>query len=100
MPAVGGAGSLSTYAQEMAFFTPGGFSSEKDKQLVNTILGQGHSSILASRDLGTQHPGLYLKIKLLLLTLVGSTSKIISVIAYLPQFLPYRELMQMVLQQK
>lgn len=38
-----GAGSPSTHAQEMAFFTPGGFSSEKDKQLVNNHPGSGPS---------------------------------------------------------
>lgn len=78
MPTVGGAGSPSSCAQEMAFLTPGGFSSEKDKLLVNTILGQNQPSILATGDLGTQHPGLYLRIKLLLLTLAGGTCKTIS----------------------
>jgi len=43
MPTAGSAGSPSTHAQEMAFFTPGGFSSEKDKQLVNNHPGSGPS---------------------------------------------------------
>lgn len=58
MATVGGAGSLSTHAQEMAFLAPGGFSSVKYKLLVLTIPGQNHPSILATGDLGTQHPGL------------------------------------------
>lgn len=62
----------------MSFLSPEGFNPEKDKLLVSTILDQDHPSILARGDLGGQHPGLYLKVKLSLLTLVGSTSKTIS----------------------
>lgn len=78
MPSVGGAVSPSTHVQEMPFLSQGGFSPEKDKLLVHTILGQDHFSILARRDLGGQHPGLYLRIKLLSLIPVNSTSKTIS----------------------
>lgn len=79
MPTVGGAGSPSTHVQEMPVLSPGGFSSEKDKLLVHTILGEDHPSILARGDLGAQHPGLYLRGKLLMLVPVGNTSKGISV---------------------
>lgn len=78
MPSVGGAVSPSTHVQEMPFLSQGDFSPEKDKLLVHTILGQDHLSILARGDLGGQHPGLYLRIKLLLLIPVDSTSKTIS----------------------
>ena len=47
-----GAGSPSTYAQEMPFLTPGSFSPEMD----NTIPVQDHPSILIRKDLGVQHP--------------------------------------------
>lgn len=57
----------------MSFLSP-----EKNKLLVSTILDQDHPSILARGDLGIQHPVLNLRIKPLLLTLVGSTSKTIS----------------------
>lgn len=78
MPTVGGAGSPSTHVQEIPFLSPGGFSSEKDKPLVHTILGQDHPSILVRGDLGAQHPGLYLRGKLLMLVPVGNTSQGIS----------------------
>lgn len=69
-----GAGSPSTYAQKIPFLTPGSFSPEND----NTILAQDHPSILARGDLGVQHPDVYLRVKLLSLTLMGSTSKTTS----------------------
>lgn len=78
MPTVGGAGSPSTHVQEMPVLSPEGFSSQKDKLLVHTILGQDDPSILARGDLGAQHPGLYLRGKLLMLIPVGNTSKGIS----------------------
>lgn len=78
MPTVGGAGSPSTHVQEMPFLSQGGFSPEKDKLLVHTVLGQDHPSILPRGDLGGQHPGLYLRVKLLSLIPVDSTSKTIS----------------------
>lgn len=56
MPAVGGAGSLSTHAQEMAFFTPGGFRSGKDKQLVNNHPGSGPSLHPGPRGSGHSAP--------------------------------------------
>lgn len=62
----------------MSCLSPEGFNPEKDKLLVSTILDQDHPSILARGDLGIQHPVLNLRIKPLLLTLVGSTSKTIS----------------------
>lgn len=42
--------------------------------MINTILGQGHASILDSGYLGIQHPGPYLQAKWVLLSLVGSTN--------------------------
>lgn len=57
MPAVGGSGSPPTHAQEMAFFfSPGGFSSEKDKQLVNNRPGSGPSLHPGPGDSGDSAP--------------------------------------------
>ena len=69
-----GAGSPSTYAQEMPFLTPGSFSPEMD----NTILVQDHPSILIRKDLGVQHPDYISEGKSTVVHPGGSTSKTTS----------------------
>lgn len=100
MPTVGVLALLLPMHRKWRFSLQEALVQKKTNNWSITILGQGLPSILALGDLGTQHPGLYLRIKLSLLTLVGSTSKTISARAHLPQVLPYIELMQMVLLQK
>lgn len=56
MPTVGGAGSPSTHVQEMPVLSPGGFSSEKDKLLVHTILGPGRPLHPGQRGSGRPAP--------------------------------------------
>lgn len=102
MPAVGGSGSPPTHAQEMAFFfSPGGFSSEKDKQLVNNRPGSGPSLHPGPGDSGDSAPRPVAEDQAIVIPPGGAAHvKTISSRACLSQVLPYIEPKQMLLLQK